>query len=386
VRVALAMVGGHPAFRFDDRGRTIVVFADSGRRFAGFTRDSAIAETARAYPEHATTLAYDAKITEPDQWSLQTRALLPMHRIALGDAVGTVVYLSDVSGQFALRTTARERRIAYTGAVLHWLYFTPLRKHGPLWNQVIIWTALAGSVMCVLGLVWGFYLGVRTPYRGWIRWHHYTGLAFGIVSLTWVFSGLLSVDPWDWHPSTAPTREQRDAFSGGPLLLEKLGAIVGDELREVEWFQFRGTPFAVINGAGSPVVDRADLFAAASDAMPGVPIVERSVLERYDAYYYDRNGDLPLPVLRVRFADPVGTWLYIDPRRAAIVRKEERLTRINRWLYHGLHSLDFPWLHTRRPLWDIVVIFLSLGGIGSAITSLAPAWRRLRRHAQRLYT
>jgi hypothetical protein len=59
---------------------------------------------------------------------------------------------------------------------------------------------------------------------------------------------------------------------------------------------------------------------------------------------------------------------------------------VNRWLYHGLHSLDFPFLYHRRPLWDVVVILLSLGGIASVATSLTPAWRRLRRHAQRLYS
>ena len=57
---------------------------------------------------------------------------------------------------------------------------------------------------------------------------------------------------------------------------------------------------------------------------------------------------------------------------------------MNRWLYHGLHSLDFPLLYYRRPLWDIVMIVLSLGGLGSAVTAVVPAWRRLRRHVQRL--
>jgi hypothetical protein len=107
-------------------------------------------------------------------------------------------------------------------------------------------------------------------------------------------------------------------------------------------------------------------------------------LERYDSYYYDRNRELPLPVLRVEYDDPQRTWLYVDPRRGAIVRKEERLTRLNRWLYHGLHSLDFPFLYYRRPLWDVVVIVLSAGGLLLTVTTIAPAWRRLRRHGRRL--
>jgi len=27
-------------------------------------------------------------------------------------------------------------------------------------------------------------------------WHHWTGLVFGILTLTWLFSGLLSLNPW----------------------------------------------------------------------------------------------------------------------------------------------------------------------------------------------
>jgi hypothetical protein len=88
-------------------------------------------------------------------------------------------------------------------------------------------------------------------------------------------------------------------------------------------------------------------------------------------------------VLRVKFNDPVQTWLYLDSRRGAIVRKEERLSRVNRWLYHGLHSFDFPFLYYRRPLWDIVVILFSVGGIVLSATTMAAAWRRLRRHAKR---
>ena len=102
-------------------------------------------------------------------------------------------------------------------------------------------------------------------------------------------------------------------------------------------------------------------------------------LDQYDAYYYDRDGALSLPVLRVRYSDPQQTWLYFDPKRGTIARKEERLTRLNRWLYHGLHSLDFPFLYYKRPLWDIVVIVLSIGGIVLSATTLSASWRRVRR-------
>src|SRR5262249_33603394 len=126
--------------------------------------------------------------------------------------------------------------------------------------------------------------------------------------------------------------------------------------------------------------------AAARAALPDAPLDDVTAIDDYDAYYYDRARELPLPALRVRFADAPRTWLYIDPARGAIQRVETRSSRLNRWLYHGLHSLDFPWLVGRRPLWDLVVIVLSLGGLASVVTAASPAWARLRRHARRLMT
>ena len=78
------------------------------------------------------------------------------------------------------------------------------------------------------------------------------------------------------------------------------------------------------------------------------------------------------------------TWLYVDPARGAIVQRTDDTRRLRRWLYQGLHSLDFPGLYYKRPLWDIVVAGLSIGGLALSATTLLPAWRRLRRHARGL--
>ena len=56
---------------------------------------------------------------------------------------------------------------------------------------------------------------------------------------------------------------------------------------------------------------------------------------------------------------------------------------MTRWLYHGLHSLDFPWLYNYRPLWDIVVIVFMVGGTALCVTSLVLAWRVLGRTLRR---
>ena len=87
-------------------------------------------------------------------------------------------------------------------------------------------------------------------------------------------------------------------------------------------------------------------------------------------------------MLRLRYDDPGETWLYLDPQHGVVASRLERASRWNRWLFHGFHSLDFPFLYYKRPLWDIVVIVLSLGGIALSVTTALPAWRRLKRHAR----
>src|SRR5687767_4906681 len=72
----------------------------------------------------------------------------------------------------------------------------------------------------------------------------------------------------------------------------------------------------------------------------------------------------------------------VDPERGGIVQRSGKVSRLRRWLYQGFHSLDFPFLYFKRPLWDIVVIVLSIGGTVLSFTTLLPAIRRLRRHGR----
>ena len=155
-----------------------------------------------------------------------------------------------------------------------------------------------------------------------------------------------------------------------------------DEIRKhVERLPFRAFRLHMSDGTVHVVSDPDLVLVTRHTVIVGVRRAGEVIPD--DAHYYDRRGTRPLPVLRVRFDDPQQTWLYLDPGRGAIVLKEERLTRLNRWLYHGLHSLDFPFLYAKRPLWDIVVILLSVGGIVLSVTTVSQSWRRLRRHARR---
>ena len=441
-RIVIGMHGDRPVYRFGGAGGWTTVYADTGDVAAGLGVEDALAIARAFMPEHATTARYDARLTEPDQWTLQSRAFLPLHRVRLGDDADTVLYVSDRTAEPVLQTNRRARRWAYLGAVMHWLYFTPLRSRASVWADLVVWLSIFGCVLCMSGLVWGLcrltpstvyrlrHGTSHSPYAGLMRWHHYAGLVFGLFTFTWVFSGGLSMVPWGWHPGTEPTRGQRQAVTGGPL---RLGVLTPTQLRagvaaiiesfapkELEVLQFTDEPHVRAENAPERLhewpalpntlaslaapqgeqrivsvlhpergafvrFEDARLEEVAAAAMPGAAIVDATWLRAYDAYYYDRGGRRRLPVLRVQYDDAVATWLYFDPYRGSIARKEERLTRVNRWLYHGLHSLDFPVLYTRRPLWDIVVILLSLGGILVSATSLTQGWRRLRRHARRVH-
>jgi hypothetical protein len=403
----------------------------------------AASEIARAFaPGRGATLRYDGYMSQVDQWTISVRALLPLHRFAVDDEAGTRIYVSEINGTVVMRTTRRERVWAYLGPVVHWLYFTPLRRDTTRWSQVVIGSSLIGCVLCVTGLIWGVWrfspssrfrlkrIHNHSPYAGFMKWHHYAGLLFGLATLTWTYSGMLSMEPFGWFSSPGITRAQRVVVSGTPLQLERLSlgsmrdalAIMRGSFapKGLEAVTFRGEhywmadvpppsadagryleagllPRAALPAAERRYVsmshpergliaafDRETMEQIAREVMPGAAIRDAAWLQEYDSYYYDPRGGRGLPILRVRYDDPRETWLYFDAARGAIVYRADRITRLRRWLYNGLHSLDFPFLYYHRPLWDVVVIALSLGGVVLSAVVFVPAWRRLRRHIRSL--
>ena len=120
--------------------------------------------------------------------------------------------------------------------------------------------------------------------------------------------------------------------------------------------------------------------AAVSEA--AVP-VESELLTAYDSYYYSRTAQRPLPVLRVKFDDPARTWVYIDPRMGQVVGVLPRLARLERWLYNGLHSLDFSFWYD-SVLWYVGVWILLLGGLATSTLGLFMGLGRIGRGTKRL--
>ena len=67
----------------------------------------------------------------------------------------------------------------------------------------------------------------------------------------------------------------------------------------------------------------------------------------YDAYYCSRDDQNPLPVLRVKFADPANTWFCVDPEMSRVLGSVHRLSRVERWLFTGLAD-DGVWSNSPR--------------------------------------
>ena len=159
-RVLLTSVRSRPAYRFVFGAGSLTVYADDGTYLEGVGPDDATAVAAAMFPESAGTARYlDARL-EPDQWTIGNRfnATGPLHRIALGDAAGTEVYVAEATGEIVMKTDRSSRFWGYAGPVMHWFYFTPLRAgRAPLWNDLIVYGSVVGCLLCVLGLVIGVY-------------------------------------------------------------------------------------------------------------------------------------------------------------------------------------------------------------------------------------
>ena len=389
----------------------VVIDAASGQRLQAVDAARALASAA-AYAGPATRLDYLGTIDE-DAFT-HSRALdphRPLHKIELDDAERTLLYISGRSGEVVRDATRNERLWNYAGAWIHWLY--PFRGNAfePYWTDIVNWLSILGIAMAVTGTVVGilrwrfrkpYRSGARTPYPGaMMRWHHITGMLFALVTITWIFSGLMSMNPWRIFDTGAP-KLNLEALQGGPLVIDAgdaapqvLLAASGGAVRELRWTRVLGenrvlaqaaggAPRVLASRDGSPAdLDAAALRAAGARLLPA-PVARVEQLGDYDLYYYARDahtmtggGAKPLPLLRIVFDDPHATWVHLDPHTGAVLGRLDSGKRTSRWLFAMLHSWDWLPLLERRPLWDLVLIVLSLGGTLLSVTGVVIGWRRL---------
>lgn len=432
--VELTNFDGRPVYRFGGNGGgrggrrggggTAMVYADDGTIQTDID-DAMIDRAASAWAGKPLSEAQKMSVEEVDQWTVgsQLRTLRPLYKYTFHD--GQQVYISGRDAEVKQFTTTESRFWSYLGAIPHWLYFTPLRKHQPEWSQFVIWSSGIGTAAALLGMIVAIWMlspkkryrqaGAPTsiPYRGWKRWHTIIGLVFGAVTATWAFSGMLSMGTFPWVEWLAGTsrddnakakggrgvnianvlrgkeRFQLSAYSAKPPR-DALSSLGDFQPKELEFSMFAGEPqYIAMDSAGHTRIiplnaepkeefDRERIMSMVQQAA-GSNLAELRVIDQYDAYYLDRLREKPLPVIYARMNDESKTRTYIDPKTGRTVGTYSARNWVNRWLYHGLHSMDFPWLYNYRPLWDIVVISLMLGGTALCVTSLLLAWRVLKK-------
>ncbi|WP_199740047.1 PepSY-associated TM helix domain-containing protein [Acidovorax sp. FJL06] len=390
----------------------VVIDAVQGERLQRVDAERAIA-SARAFAQDADPpIAYQGPIDE-DAFT-HSRALdahRPLHRLHLGDGAGTIVYVSGTTGEVVRDAPLQERVWNYAGAWIHWLY--PLRGNmfNAYWTDIVIGLSIAGIALALTGTVVGvlrwrfkgrYKTGARTPYRGFVmRWHHVFGLVFAATTFTWVFSGLMSMNPWKIFDSGAAPLHL-EAMHGGPLVLPAQAATVqallsaaSPNTRELRWVRTAGHTLVLAHSpTGAPALLDAATAAphtwtaghvakAAAGLLPHA-VARTETLAAYDLHYYDRTphtmtggSEKPLPALRVVFADPHATWVHIDPHTGAVLGHTDSHRRTSRWLFAMLHSWDALPLLERRPLWDMLLIVLSLGGAVLSVSGVVMGWRRL---------
>jgi len=425
-RATIVTVLDRPAYRFG--GRT--VFADTGEILAPVDQATSQSIAARFLSVPPSEIEFMHTVSEPDQWTMTQSRALPLLKFRALDDDKTELYVSPRNAEVVLATTNQDRLLAWLGVIPHWLYFAPLRLNQPLWYAVVVYASEVACVVALLGLVVGLMRFKPTkplrvmasiPYAGWMRWHYVAGAIFGVFTLTWAFSGLLSMEPFEWTNATGLEFE-RDVMSGGALEPARFpkaepavwSAIAGERaIKEIELTRIQDEPYYVVRLGRTaaavrrerlhqpyPIAGRAEadrLLVSASTmkvkrepfsaeslvqrleaAAPGVAVVEQAVLTEYDDYYYSRRGQTPLPVLRIKFDDPMQTWVYVDPTMSQVLAAVHRLNRVERWFYNGLHSLDFAFWY-RSWLWDVGVILLCLGGLTTSAIGTVIGYGRLWR-------
>lgn len=360
---------------------------------------------------HAKAVARTGPI-DYDQWIVHQRfdPFRPFYRIRLDDAHRTDLYVSARTGEVLQRTRFSERAWNWAGSIIHWTYFTPLRKNWSAWNQVVWWLSLAALLSSTVGAWLGIarMMGNRaarrrglSPFRGWMRWHHLIGLFASVVVIAWMLSGWLSMDHGRMFSMGHATEEQARRLSGvriggianGATLasLRMLGAAT-----EITFNAVNGRPFFT---AYPPGGGDARLFFFDEMSVPLTFIPDSLLLAGMrNVWPNARAATTGAGVDSLyRHAESAGAQAaaftaddgaagggspvraYVDQTSGRFVAVMDSSRRSYAWVYYGLHTLEFPGLIEHSTLRTALVLTLLALGFASSATGVVLSVKRLKR-------
>jgi hypothetical protein len=388
-RLRISMQGSRPVYRINTGrgfGNWAVVYADTGEKMKPMDADAAMDWMRRFRPDYASSLRYDAYLTSPDHFvripAMQVH--LPFHRIALGDRAGTEYYVSEKTGEAVVKADRIGRILGFTGYTLHRFFWW---RHKSWYNDFLYWISWIGIVMCVTGLVvgvWRYGLSARfrqkgkqshSPYHGWMKWHHYAGLIFGLITFTWMVSGAVDVpgipglanvaspSQADFTPAQLRQGARSNQGTGAPVNLEAItiehirqsAAAVASSFapKELELLEVGEKPYFIAYRAPaseqevenwkiqsgldslSPNLDQDHVLVSATApergvfslfdddtmlevaraAMPGTAVKDAVMLNEYDDYYYYSVASFNVGLMKPVRTLPVLRVRFNDPKQ-----------------------------------------------------------------------
>ncbi|KOE99057.1 PepSY domain-containing protein [Stenotrophomonas geniculata] len=420
--VALTTLRGEPAYVVRSGGNVGAWSARTGQVLLPVSAQHAEASAAQFAGGQAFV---GAMRVDEDRWT-HSRALdahRPLYRVEVGGAQPGDLYVSSHTGEVVLDAPHVQQRWNYVGAWLHWLYFLRMQSVDPVWTWVVIVLSALCTVAAVSGIVVGVWRwrfrghyrsGAKTPYvEPWMRWHHLIGLVAAAFVFTWIFSGLMSMNPWGVLSST---REAIDSgrYRGGTVAVDGtlgeptalLTAVEAERLMpvEIQWRRIGGELFAVLlDGQGETrIVSGSNGHLQVARLLPAgwlqqkvralsdAPMQGYWVQHAADAYFYPRapeamNGAAVrrFPVAVVDFGDAEATRVYLDLATGDPLLTMGYRERVGRWLFYFLHSWDLPAMLRFDTARLAVLLLLSVAGTALCATATVIGYRRLRMKLRR---
>ncbi len=324
----------------------------------------------------------------------------PFYRAPLNDPAGTELYVSTSTGEIVLETTRDERVWNYLGSVAHWIYPTILRSKPVAWDKAVWTLSFIALFAAATGAALGISrlrvsrTGIGSPFQGWHAWHHVLGLMTVTFTLTWIFSGWLSMD-------------NGRLFSRGELSGEEAAQIprtldwdrlagslrsISASAKVVEWFALDDRLYKrERTGLDSQSISAID--PASETSSPVRPFLTAAEV---DAFVRRFAAGCAAPfVVGVRDEYPIAAtipgapvyrsicgsvWFHIDGANGAVLERLDASRRRYRWLYTALHTLNFPILYAHPMVRSVLIVVLCAIGFIFSMTGVVIGWRTLRLH------
>ena len=286
----------------------------------------------RSLPQRS--LHTQANSPSPISGHLKTAGALPTHKIIVDDDARTHFYISEESGEVDLLTTrgtapsrmvcchssldvlcssSSERRGVAAGCLVD---IRHRRNPGMSRNRSRIYAIL--DAICRM-----------------MRWHYVSGVAFGVFSLTWVFSGLafdgavlLGLEWRNGKSNSAGIAR----WSIGPCGLSKPAARRATS-KQIDFVRIQASrttscigqwlsprlSLRILSKRGMKRSRRNHCLRVCSREIPTFRSWNRRCSRITTPTTTQPSGNHRFPVLRVKFGDPDATWFYIDPRMSQVV-------------------------------------------------------------------